>query len=227
MVENHYQLLGVPTSATPEAIRHAYREKAKELHPDLHRSESQELQVAYSNQMSKVSQAYEILSDPTKRSQYDQLISQQLLLNSPAKDEAKVDGHNYSSSKDNCTLCGHAPTEMVNFRYLAGFFLFFKVTRLGGRLCRDCGRNTGREAQNKSLLYGWWGYAIPINIFVIILNSRELMRLRLLSSQTAGSKESTTAISKPLPSGRSTFLRPGFTISLIGLVLAISAITHL
>ncbi|MFG0256480.1 MAG: DnaJ C-terminal domain-containing protein [Phycisphaerales bacterium JB043] len=63
--DDPYKLLGVSRSASAEEIKSAYRKLARELHPDVNKSEDAQ------ERFSRVQQAYEILSDPEKKSQYD------------------------------------------------------------------------------------------------------------------------------------------------------------
>ena len=60
-----YDILGIKKNASKEEIKKAYRNKAKKLHPDRNPDKDT------SNEMSKISRAYEILSDPVKRLNYD------------------------------------------------------------------------------------------------------------------------------------------------------------
>ena len=64
--QDPYAVLGVDRSATPEAIRKAYRALALKYHPDKNpgNKEAEE-------KFKQVAGAYEILSDETKRKQYD------------------------------------------------------------------------------------------------------------------------------------------------------------
>lgn len=64
MADDPYAILGVPRSASDEDIRRAFRKLAKELHPDINRSGTDE-------RFKKVSSAYEILGDPEKRRAFD------------------------------------------------------------------------------------------------------------------------------------------------------------
>lgn len=64
-MENCYQILGVPSSASAAEIKRAYRKKAKELHPDISG------QPENTENFRKVVQAYEILSDSKRRYMFD------------------------------------------------------------------------------------------------------------------------------------------------------------
>lgn len=61
----HYRILGVSRDASKAAIRRAYLEKAKRLHPDVnHRAEAE-------NTFKRLQQAYAVLSDDNERKQFD------------------------------------------------------------------------------------------------------------------------------------------------------------
>jgi hypothetical protein len=65
--ENLYEVLGVSKTATPSEIKVAYFREAKKHHPDLNPGDK-DATVRFQ----KLAAAYEILSDPVKRANYDQ-----------------------------------------------------------------------------------------------------------------------------------------------------------
>lgn len=67
--EDYYAVLGVAKDASVDEIRRAYRKLAIQWHPDKNPSE-----VA-GNRFKKISEAYQVLSDPKTRQEYDDSIS--------------------------------------------------------------------------------------------------------------------------------------------------------
>jgi len=66
-LKDYYAILGVPRNATPEQIKEAYRRLAKEYHPDKNPSPESE------ERFKLINEAYQVLSDPAKRAEYDAL----------------------------------------------------------------------------------------------------------------------------------------------------------
>lgn len=64
-MQDHYEVLGVSRNASQDEIKKAYRKLARQLHPDMNPSESEQ------ERFKQVTHAYEVLSDETARANYD------------------------------------------------------------------------------------------------------------------------------------------------------------
>lgn len=71
-IATHYDLLGVPADASIEAIRLAYRNAAREHHPDVARSGAAAVSGGVaSERMAALNEAWRVLGDPARRARYD------------------------------------------------------------------------------------------------------------------------------------------------------------
>ena len=68
---SHYEVLGVPRTATPEQLKAAYRAAAAELHDDKLQALPARQRAVLEEEMKRLNLAYGVLSDPVKRAEYD------------------------------------------------------------------------------------------------------------------------------------------------------------
>lgn len=66
MARDLYEILGLKRDASADDIKHAYRKLAQKYHPDRNPGDKQ-AEASYK----EVQSAYDVLSDPSKRTQYD------------------------------------------------------------------------------------------------------------------------------------------------------------
>ena len=69
MAKNYYLILNITHDATQEQIKSAYRQKAKELHPDRYGDDREPFQ--------SVQEAYAVLTDPAQRRAHDEALNRE------------------------------------------------------------------------------------------------------------------------------------------------------
>ena len=79
LVENLYAALGVAPNASDEEIKKVYRALAMRYHPD--RNDAPGAEVRFKS----VTKAYEILSDPARRAEYDQSVNHRIIVDAEAE----------------------------------------------------------------------------------------------------------------------------------------------
>ena len=65
MTRDYYEVLGVEKNASQADIKNAFRQKARQLHPDVNKAPDAE------EKFKELGQAYEVLSNEEKRAMYD------------------------------------------------------------------------------------------------------------------------------------------------------------
>lgn len=76
-MENLYNILGVSPAASGDEIRRAYRALAMRHHPDRN--------AGSEARFNAINKAYELLSDPVKRAEYNQSLNNRIILD-PAEE---------------------------------------------------------------------------------------------------------------------------------------------
>jgi curved DNA-binding protein len=66
--KDYYEVLGVPRTASDADIKKAFRRLARQYHPDVAKTKK-----GAEEKFKEINEAYEVLSDPTKRKKYDEL----------------------------------------------------------------------------------------------------------------------------------------------------------
>ncbi|WP_062398002.1 DnaJ domain-containing protein [Methanogenium cariaci] len=66
--KDYYETLGVGRDASPDDIKKSFRQLARKYHPDLNEG-SKEAEEKFK----EINEAYQVLSDPQKKAEYDQV----------------------------------------------------------------------------------------------------------------------------------------------------------
>ena len=78
-MENLYNVLGVAPNASDDEIKKIYRSLAMRYHPD--RNDAPGAEVRFKS----ITKAYEILSNPVKRDEYNQSVNHRIILDAEAE----------------------------------------------------------------------------------------------------------------------------------------------
>ena len=105
MEKNFYDILEVSRFASSEVIEKAYKTLAKKYHPDL---QPEELKKDAENNMKKLNEAYEVLSNENKRKDYDLKLQEEENKKEQARQRASdynknsdTQNHNYTNNVNN------------------------------------------------------------------------------------------------------------------------------
>ncbi|MBR4800716.1 MAG: molecular chaperone DnaJ [Clostridia bacterium] len=71
MAKNYYEILGVSKNASADELKSAYRKLAKQYHPDLFTTASEQEKKNAEEKFKEINHAYDVLSDPQKKAAYD------------------------------------------------------------------------------------------------------------------------------------------------------------
>ena len=110
---NYYRDLGVSSDATFEEIRTAYRNSAKDFHPDLNNDPSRR------ELFDRATQAYSVLRDPEERKKYDEFLA----INPTRRVTSKRRGSTFSGFSARLALLVVALLLLKNFGLFSSSFL--------------------------------------------------------------------------------------------------------
>jgi DnaJ family protein B protein 6 len=126
--DNAYQVLGVPEDATEDQIKKAYRKLALKHHPD--KQSTDELRQQAPAVFAKISNAYELLSDPNKRQEYDYERRQDHTSPQPSSSRSRRSSRHHRHDD-------HFENHFDHYRFHNPFEIFEQVFR------QEFGRNGG------------------------------------------------------------------------------------
>lgn len=75
-MKNYYYILGVEFNASIDEIKKAYRRLSKKFHPDTNNEVKAEEKQFFEERFKAIQEAYEVLSDPTRKAKYDEQYKQ-------------------------------------------------------------------------------------------------------------------------------------------------------
>lgn len=87
----HYEILGIRKTATTDEIKTAYKQLVKKYHPDVYPGDK----TFAEKKTQEINAAYDVLSDPDKKREYDELISPHTSTSYTPPD---YDGYTYNPS---------------------------------------------------------------------------------------------------------------------------------
>lgn len=149
--EGYYAILGVSPSASLSEIKAAFRQRAKQLHPDHNPS-------PYASQrFQQLKHAYEVLSNSETRAEYD----------TSSVDVSQYTTHSQEQVANQeplepltCSMCHKvtAQPRYVIFYSVKSFFVMTVRTPVQGIFCRDCADEKALRSTVITWLFGWWGF---------------------------------------------------------------------
>lgn len=113
-MKNYYDILEVNESASTEVIEKVYKVLVKKYHPDTNPDDKKEWAE---NMFKEISEAYEILSDPLKREEYDKKLKNDFMQETIKKQQSDIKNQNNYSNIDNSDSSIYYTEEEVKDKY--------------------------------------------------------------------------------------------------------------
>ncbi|HSV29085.1 MAG TPA: DnaJ domain-containing protein [Candidatus Omnitrophota bacterium] len=140
--KGYYAVLGLAPGATFGAIKAAYRNRVKSVHPDRNR------QAGAAEEFQRLVEAYTILKDVVRRAEYDAGIRHGVPEDDPSAPAIPLA----------CGSCGKvtAQPRYVLFHRVKSFLLWARSQPVEGIFCRDCADHAAVRASTATWAWGWW-----------------------------------------------------------------------
>ncbi|WP_273497521.1 J domain-containing protein [Peptoniphilus rhinitidis] len=135
--KDYYEILGVSKNADEKEIKSAYRKLAKKYHPDLHQGDD-----TAAEKFKEISEAYEVLSDKSKRKKYDTFGSNYDFSSGYDFDPSQY-GYTYTTGGSGADFSDFFETIFGSSRSGGNFSGGFNINDIFGDLS---GRGNGRTA---------------------------------------------------------------------------------
>jgi hypothetical protein len=148
----YYALLCVSETASAVEIKTAFRQRAKELHPDQNSSHDAV------RQFQQVNEAYEVLSNPDTRARYDTLYAQ-----IPQSESVSYQWVDLEPITCSCCSKVTAQPRYVIFYQVTSFIVVTIRSPIQGVFCPTCAERKALQSTIVTWLMGWWG--LPWGVF--------------------------------------------------------------
>lgn len=112
MEKNYYQILQIDKEASQDIIEKAYKTLAKKYHPDL---QAEENKKNAENILKKINEAYEVLSNPSKREAYNKTIEQSTISQEQYKEIIHQNEYLKNKLKNNSSVQNSNLNNNLNF----------------------------------------------------------------------------------------------------------------
>ncbi len=156
-MKDYYKILEVEPNAPLEQIKSQHRFLIHAWHPD--KFPDGELKDKAQEKIREINEAYGVLSDSSKRENYDNLLHSY----SPTPAQAAPSHQSTSNSqsgqsKEHCQSCGlPVETQYVEFYENVGMIFMRQHRNAKGNFCKSCIDYYFWNFTGKTILLGWWG----------------------------------------------------------------------
>lgn len=179
MEKDYYTMLGVLPSAEDFLIRAVYKALAMRYHPDKFAGDTDEA----TRRMAEINEAYEVLSSPQKRAEYDRLRGEERQQESSLRDEGTGEAKGFDPIEGDWAIATRYCPELIEIsdrlsRFSKDLAYSFKVLMIESKKFSD--RNAIALKMEGEFLAQYFGTNVRIQNFA---------RHLLLSGSRAAAKE--------------------------------------